>query len=83
MNFILSHTVYNDLQLSKIYCKPLNKEFKLCMKMLNPPDFKVFCEGKYQCIINNKVNVNGVKIKHVGNRTIFESSGNRKFRITP
>lgn len=81
MNFILSHTVYRDLQLSKIKCSPLNSKHKLNIKMLYPPYFKVFCEEKYKCIINNKVNVENIETKIVNGKTEFESEGTKIFKI--
>lgn len=83
MNFILSQTVYNDLQLSKIKCSPVNKKNKLRMKMLYPPYFKVFCEEKYKCIINNKVKVENIETKIVDDKTEFESNGTKVFKIIP
>ena len=83
MNIIMSNTVYNDIQLSKIKCKPLNKDSKLNIQMLFPPFFKVFCEEKYKCIINNKVNIEGVETKIKGNRTEFVSKGTKIFKIIP
>ena len=83
MNFILFHAVYNDLQLSNVKCKPLNKKHKLNMKLMYPPYFKVFCEEKYKCIINNNVNVEGIKTRTINNKTEFESSGTRIFKIVP
>ena len=83
MDFILSHTIYRDLQYSKIKCKPLNNKHKLNIEMLYPPYFKVFCEEKYKCIINSKVNVENVETKIVDDKTEFESSGTKVFKIIP
>lgn len=83
MNFILSHTVYSDLKLSKVQCNALDKKNKLTLKMLYPPYFKVICNEKYKCIINNKVNVENVKTKIVNENTEFESSGTKIFKIIP
>ena len=81
MNTILSHTVDNNLQLSKIICKPIDKKDKLNIKMLYPPFFKVFCEEKYKCIINNKVNIEGINTNINKNMTEFENKGNKIFKI--
>ena len=81
MNFIFFHTVYKDLQLSKIKCKPLNKDAKINVQVLQPPYFKVFCEEKYKCIINSKVNIENVETTVKNDKTEFVSSGTKIFKI--